>query len=80
VDRLLLTAAAPRLVAVIGTGARPSGGPTMLTVLQRAGALVIRGEKGASGTKGRLVRLSSGGGAARPLPLPGRGSVGQAGA
>ncbi|NMH98963.1 hypothetical protein [Pseudonocardia acidicola] len=84
VDRLLLTAVAPRLVAVVGSGARPpAGGPTLLTVLQRAAALVIRGRTPAQDTTGRVVRLPSGAAAGGPRAVGvagNRGPVEQAGA
>lgn len=66
VERLLVTAAAPRLIAVVGPGERPAGeGPTLLGVLQRAAAVVIRAGRPAGG---------------RVLPLAARGAVGRAGA
>jgi hypothetical protein len=43
VERLLLAAVAPRLVAVVGPGDDRDGSPSVLDVLQRASALVIRG-------------------------------------
>lgn len=56
VERLLLTAAAPRLVAVTAPGSDPQDSPTMLSVLHRAGAAVIRGK---TGPAGRVVRFTS---------------------
>jgi hypothetical protein len=43
VERLLLGAVAPRIVAVVGPGDDPDDAPTLLSVLRRASALVIRG-------------------------------------
>jgi hypothetical protein len=64
VERLLLAAAAPRLIGVVGPGERANGAPTVLSVLQKAAALVIRGTAGA----GRVVQLPPG---ARPgVPSP----------
>jgi hypothetical protein len=71
VERLLLTAVAPRMIAAVGPGERPDGAPTLLSVLQRAAALVIRGRSSAGG---RVVPFTYG--AARSAPAP----VGQAGA
>jgi hypothetical protein len=74
VDRALLGAAAPRLLAVAAPGAR-AGGTTLLSLLYRASALVIRGRStGKPG--GRVVPLTAG---ARSVPVP-RGQVEQAGA
>lgn len=72
VERLLLTAVAPRMIAAVAPDVRPEGSPTLLSVLRRAAALVIRGP--ADGRRsGRVVRFSSGRSAA------GASSVGQAG-
>ena len=46
VERLLLTAAAPRMIAAVAPGERPESSPSLLSVLQRASALVIRGRSG----------------------------------
>jgi hypothetical protein len=73
VDRAMLAAAAPRMLAVAGPGAR-SGGTTLLGLLHRAGALVIRGRSAAA--PGRVVPLTVG---PRSVPMP-RGKVEQAGA
>jgi hypothetical protein len=70
VERLLLTAVAPRMIAVVGPGA-PAGPPTLVSVLQRASALVIRGRSNAAG---RVVPIN--GPTSRTAPTP----VGQAGA
>jgi hypothetical protein len=51
VERLLLSAVAPRIVAVVGPGDGRDDTPTLLSVLQRASALVIRGRP----TGGRVV-------------------------
>jgi hypothetical protein len=56
VERLLLSAVAPRIVAVAGQGDAPSESPTLLSVLQRASALVIRGRA----TGGRVVPFNGG--------------------
>lgn len=73
IDRALICAAAPRMLAVAGRGSR-SGGSTLLGLLSRASALVIRGRS--PETPGRVVPLSAG---ARAVPVP-RGEVEQAGA
>lgn len=57
VERLLLTAVAPRMVAVVGQGERRDDAPTLLSVLRRASALVIRG---GSGGRGRVVPIGDG--------------------
>jgi hypothetical protein len=59
VERLLLTAIAPRMVAVVGPGEQSDDSPTLLSVLRRASALVIRG--GGTGG-GRVVPLGGGAG------------------
>lgn len=46
VERLLLTAVAPRMIAAVAPGERPESSPSLLSVLQRASALVIRGRSG----------------------------------
>lgn len=51
VERLLLTAAAPRLIAVVPPGETPEESPTALSVLERAATPVIRGRA----TTGRNV-------------------------
>ncbi len=43
VERLLLTAVAPRMIAVRGPGEATDDAPTLLSVLHRASAVVIRG-------------------------------------
>ena len=73
IDRALICAAAPRMLAVAGRGSR-SGGSTLLGLLSRASALVIRGRS--PETPGRVVPLPAG---ARAVPVP-RGEVEQAGA
>jgi hypothetical protein len=69
VERLLLSAVAPRIVAATGPGEARADGPTLLSVLQRASALVIRGRT----TGGRVVPFN--GGSARAAA-----PIGQAGA
>jgi hypothetical protein len=69
VERLLLSAVAPRIVAATGPGNARGDGPTLLSVLQRASALVIRGRP----TGGRVVPFN--GGSARTAAR-----MGQAGA
>jgi len=59
IDRALACAAAPRVLAVAGPASR-AGGSTLLGLLYRASALVIRGR--ASAPPGRVV----------PLPAPSR--------
>jgi hypothetical protein len=73
VDRALVGAAAPRLLAVAAPGTR-AGGTTLLSLLYRASALVIRGRS--TEKPGRVVPLTQG---ARSVPVP-RGQVEQAGA
>lgn len=58
VQRLLLAAVAPRLAAVVSPEAIPAQGPTMLSVLRRAGARTIHGRSSA-----RVVPFGNG---ARP--------------
>jgi hypothetical protein len=72
-DRALLAAAAPRIVAAVAPGRR-SGPATLLALLNRASALVIHGR--AAAPPGRVVQLTPG---PRPLPVRGAG-VEQAGA
>lgn len=71
VERLLLTAVAPRIIAAVAPDETHESAPSLLSVLQRASALVIRGRPG--GGNGRVVRLDPG---ARNAPS----RVGQAGA
>jgi hypothetical protein len=73
IDRALVAAAAPRLLAVAAPGTR-AGGSTLLGLLSRASALVIHGH--AAETAARVVPLTTG---ARAVPVP-RGKVEQAGA
>ena len=73
IDRALTCAAAPRILAVAGRSSR-SGGSTLLGLLSRASALVIRGRL--PETPGRVVPLPAG---TRAMPVP-RGEVEQAGA
>lgn len=70
VERLLLTAVAPRIIAVVAPGETHESAPSLLSVLQRASALVIRGRTSGGG---RVVRLDPG---SRNAPS----RVGQAGA
>jgi hypothetical protein len=65
VERLLLAAVAPRLVAVVPHGARREAAPTMLSVLERASALVIRGRPAAV-TAANVVPMPP----PRPAPAP----------
>jgi hypothetical protein len=73
IDRALVAGAAPRLVAAVAPGAR-TGSSTLLGLLHRASALVLRGR--ATPTAGRVVQLTPG---ARSMPVRG-GGVEQAGA
>ena len=73
IDRALLAAAAPRIVAAVAPGGRSSSG-TLLGLLNRASALVIRGRT--ADTQGRVVQLTPG---TRALPVREAG-VEQAGA
>jgi hypothetical protein len=72
VERLLLTAVAPRLIAAVAPGERPESSPSLLSVLQRASALVIRGRVAAG--SGRVVPITQSPSRAQTAP------VGQAGA
>ena len=74
VERLLLTAVAPRLIAVASADERADEPPTMLSVLQRAAAPVISGASRAARSEGRVVPFAP---ASRPVA---DASVGQAGA
>jgi len=58
VERLLLTAVAPRFIAVVGPGEPTKAAPTLLSVLQRAMTLVIRG--GSAASKGRVAQMDPG--------------------
>ncbi len=69
VERLLLSAVAPRIVAVTGPREKRSESPTLLSVLQRASALVIRGRPAG----GRVVPFNGG-------PARAAAPIGQAGA
>jgi hypothetical protein len=71
VERLLLTAVAPRIVAVVGPADAVEEPPTLLSVLQRAGASTVRG---GSARLGRVVPFAA------PQRVPGPSAVGQAGA
>jgi hypothetical protein len=62
-DRALLAAAAPRIVAAVAPGGRTGPG-TLLGLLNRASALVIRGR--AAESSGRVVQLTPG---TRALPV-----------
>jgi hypothetical protein len=73
VERLLLTAVAPRMIAAVAPGERPDGAPTLLSVLQRASALVIRGR--APAQNARVVPML-----AAPASRMQAAPVGQAGA
>ncbi|MBN9109658.1 MAG: hypothetical protein J0I34_12820 [Pseudonocardia sp.] len=59
VDRLLLTAAAPRLAAVVAPGVRGAEGPTLLGVMRRASALVVSGRIEPAGPTAQVVHLSA---------------------
>lgn len=74
VEHLLLTAVAPRLVAAVGAGERPGSTPTLLSVLNRAGALVIPGAPAAPSAPVVPITVAQQARAARPAVL------GQAGA
>ena len=56
VEHLLLTAVAPRMVAAVGPDERPGPAPTLLSVLQRADALLIHGQL--SGPAAPVVPIS----------------------
>jgi hypothetical protein len=63
VERLLLAAVAPRLIAVLQPGEEPEASPSLISILHRASALVIRGRAEAVPTPargGRIVRLDPG--------------------
>lgn len=72
VERLLVTAVAPRLIAVVGPDEQARSAPTLLSVLQRAAALVIRAQ---AAPDARVVPIS-----AAAQARNGRATVGQAGA
>lgn len=72
-DRALVAAAAPRVVAAAAPGAKADGA-TLLGLLREASAPVVRGS---ADSEGRVVALSPG---ARSVALPERGRVEQAGA
>ncbi len=72
VERLLLASVAPRMIATVDPAGEAETSPSLLSVLHRASALVIRGQ--AARTSGRVVRLASARAAA------GVSAVGQAGA
>ncbi len=73
VERLLLTAVAPRLIAVVSPDDPAEEPPTMLSVLQRAAAPVVRG--GAPRAEGQVVPF-----APAQRTAAGSSAVGQAGA
>jgi hypothetical protein len=72
VERLLLTAVAPRLIATVDPDEEAESSPSLLSVLQRASALVIRGQ--AARSPGRVVQINS------ARATAGVSAVGQAGA
>ncbi len=76
VERLLLAAVAPRMIAVVEPGPRQTDEPTLVSVLRRATTLVIRGRANPP-TSGRVVPLTTGG--SRSVGVPTQ-AVGQAGA
>lgn len=59
VQRLLLTAVAPRMIAAVDPQAPVPGTPTLVSVLRRAAALVVRGTSGRPA--GRVVQFTAGG-------------------
>lgn len=70
VERLLLTAAAPRLVAVVAPGERTERAPSLITVMRKAGALVIPGGVPGGPTGADVLPL------ARKVPTPREAQVG----
>lgn len=70
VERLLLTAAAPRLIAVVPPAETPEESPTALSVLERAAVPVIRGR---AATGRNVVPIGS-----RSTPTPGLAKVAKA--
>lgn len=66
VERLLLTAVAPRMIVTVEPGTSSDNGPSLLAVLRKAGALVIRG----NAVNARVVTLP------RPEPAPREANVG----
>jgi hypothetical protein len=74
VERLLLTAVAPRMIAVVAPDEQPLGSPSLLSVLQRASALLIQGRPAEPAPEGRVVQFHPGGRAGAVS------AVGQAGA
>jgi hypothetical protein len=79
VERLLLAATAPRLIAAVASGERSGESPTLLSVLQRAAALVIRAPAKRTAGRARVVRLASGP-TVRSVAVAGPEPVEQAGA
>ncbi len=75
VEHLLLTAAAPRMLAAIGSGERAGSAPSLLSVLRRADALLIR-SKNPSPPPAAVVPISA---AAQPRATR-AAAMGQAGA
>lgn len=59
VERLLLAAVAPRMIATVGPDDEPEESPSLLSVLHRCAALVIRGQAAGKRAPGRVVQLSS---------------------
>jgi hypothetical protein len=63
------------LIAVVAPDEQPEGSPSLLSVLQRAAALVIRGRTTDAGPTGRVVQFNPAARAAEAVS-----AVGQAGA
>lgn len=72
VERLLLTAVAPRMIAVLGRGEHAGDAPNLLSVLHRASAPVIRGRVSPAAPASTVVPMI----APRKVAAP----IGQAGA
>jgi hypothetical protein len=77
VEHLLLSAVAPRVVAVVGPDEQPAPAPTLLSVLDRAEALVLRREPVPEQPAAAVVPISAG---AQPRAVRTAAAVGQAGA
>jgi hypothetical protein len=58
VEHLLLTAAAPRMIAAIGSDGPAASAPSLLSVLRRADALVIQGKAASPAQAATVVPIS----------------------
>lgn len=69
VERLLLTAVAPRMIAAVGPGPRRDDAPSLLHVLRRAAAVVIRGLPAGGGGRAGGAGSARSGGAPDAVPV-----------